>query len=211
MTLAVTVITASLPHRAHLLVEAHASVLLQTVPAAHSILVDASIPVAEARNRLLAQVSTNWVAFLDDDDLLDPHHIEVLTRRAAAGDVDVVIPYCRFDGPALPAVNHPFDLDALRDHGIFPITVLARTEAIRAAGCFHLDDTWEDWSLWNRMADAGARFAVVPEVTWTYRTAHAEDRRTTAIAEGRAQLSQVDRRAARRAARRARLEGRDTP
>jgi glycosyltransferase involved in cell wall biosynthesis len=118
------------------------------------------------------------VAFLDDDDTIDPDHLETL---AAAPDADVLAPFCRFDGPAIPAkyVNRRYERSALRAHGIFPITVLARRQAIIDAGSFDPSDRYEDWSLWNRMADNGCRFEILPVVTWTYRTAH-RDRRTNA-------------------------------
>lgn len=192
MTVPVTVITASLPHRNDLLEQARQSVADQTLgPVRHLVDVDPDVSVAVSRNRLLERVVTEWVAFLDDDDLLDPHHIETLLVRARQGDVDVVASYCRFDGPPLPTpacctgfCNRPFVLEDLRSHGIFPITVLARRQALADAGDFRLEDTWEDWSLWNRMADLGSRFVTLPDVTWTYVTAHAEDRRTTHISNG---------------------------
>ena len=173
----VTILTAGLPHRAGLLAEANASVAAQTVGTAHLIGVDAGQGVAAVRNQLLAAATTEWVGFLDDDDLLDPHHVETLLAHSAGADV--VIPHCRFDGPPLPPqfCNRTFTRSDLRRHGVFPITVLARRQAVLAAGAFRAEDQWEDWALWNRMADAGARFTVVPETTWTYRTAGA-DRRT---------------------------------
>lgn len=185
MTLDITVITASLPRRNAFLADAVASVGAQTHPARHLINVDANVGVAAARNELLESTSSPWVAFLDDDDLLDDDHIEVLADRAAEGRVDVVIPWCRFDGPPLPAIpccdgyyNRPFNAIDLRRHGIFPITVLARRDAIAAAGFFPTDQPYEDWSLWKRMVRMGCEFEVVPRITWTYRTAHAADRRT---------------------------------
>lgn len=171
----VTVITASLRARTPLLAEAAASVAAQTVPCAHLIGVDDARGVAEVRNDLVAAASTEWVAFLDDDDLLDPEHLEALL--SSTGSADVVIPHCRFEGPALPAgyCNRPFNRSALRRHGIFPITVLARRQAVLDAGGFALEG-WDDWVLWNAMADAHCRFTVVPRVTWTYRTATPERR-----------------------------------
>lgn len=179
-TLPITVITASLPHRSAMLERAAASVEAQTLaPVAHRINVDASISVAEARNRLLAETTTPWVAFLDDDDVLDPHHLEMLAARASADDLDVVIPHCRFEGEPLPGLaccpgyyNRPFVLEDLRQHGIFPLTVLARVAAMDAAGNFPPDKPFEDWSLWNTMADMGSSFEVVPVVTWTYFRGH---------------------------------------
>ena len=88
----VTVITPSMPSRERFLAEAMASVAAQTVPVAHLIIVDEGRSVAEKRNALVEAADTEWVAFLDDDDLLDPHHIETLLGH----DADVVIPYCRF-------------------------------------------------------------------------------------------------------------------
>lgn len=175
----ITVVTPSLPERSVLLAECLASVSAQTQPpTAHLVAVDHAYEgPALTRNALLRAVETEWVAFVDDDDLLDPHHLETLAGHA--DDADVVIPYCRFDGPPIPPkfVNQPFDRGRLARHGIFPITVLARTTAVMNAGGFRRRDRYEDWSMWNRMADAGATFAVVPEVTWTYRTGHG-DRRT---------------------------------
>lgn len=179
MSSEVTIVTASLPQRRTLLAEAMATVNAQTVPVAHLVGVDAGSGVAEVRNRLVATAGTEWVAFLDDDDLLDPDHVEILLEHS--DQADVVISHCRFDGPELPAgyCNRPFDRAELRKHGIFPITVLARRQAVLGAGGFALKG-WDDWVLWNAMADAGCRFEVVPRVTWTYRTA-TPDRRTHAL------------------------------
>lgn len=168
---AVSVITPSIPSRRELLVEARRSVADQTVPVHHLIDDHPDRPVAEKRNRLIRAADTEWVAFLDDDDLLDSIHVETLLGH----DADVVVPFCRFSGPPLAPVNccagyynRPYDRDDLRQHGIFPITVLARRDAILGAGGFG-DGIYEDWDLWNAMADAGATFEVVPTVTWTYR------------------------------------------
>lgn len=178
---AVSIITASLPTRADVLPDAIFSVSAQTCSTAHLIGIDASRGVAEVRNGLVRAARSEWVGFLDDDDLLDPHHVEVLMDHAA--DADVLIPHCRFQGPPLPDgyYNRPYDRDDLRAHGIFPITLLVRREAVLDVGGFPEDGVYEDWELWNTLADEGARFAVIPEVTWTYRTETAQ-RRTHALA-----------------------------
>lgn len=189
----VTVITPSLPERSELLAKAVASVEAQTVPVEHLIDADPDTPVAEKRNRMIERADTEWVAFLDDDDTLDPHHIETLLGH----DADVVIPHCRFIGEPLPPpakgccagyCNRPFDRDDLRDHGIFPITVLVLRQAILDVGGFG-DGQWEDWDLWNDMADAGATFEVVPVVTWTYRRDAVSRSRPPATLEQRAVLA----------------------
>lgn len=179
---AVSIITASLPTRAHLLADAAGSVSAQTCSSAHLIGIDASRGVAEVRNALVRAARSEWVGFLDDDDLLDDDHVETLMDYAA--DADIIIPHCRFKGPALPDgyYNRPYDREELRAHGIFPITVLVRRDAVLDVGGFPENGVYEDWELWNTLADDGARFVVVPSVTWTYRTDTAE-RRTHALAE----------------------------
>lgn len=179
----VTMITASLGRRPELLAEAMASVAAQIRPAAHLIGIDPR-PVAVVRNELIRAAATEWVGFLDDDDVLDVDHVSQLACVAEDLDVDVVIPHCRFLGPPLPRgyCNRPFDREALRRHGIFPITVLARRQAVLDAGGFALEG-WDDWELWNAMADNGCRFHVTPKVTWTYRTGH-DGRRTHALQAG---------------------------
>lgn len=167
----VTVVTATIPGREHMLQEAIASVDGQTIrPAYHFIYVDVDGDgPAVTRNRMLNDVETEWVAFLDDDDLLDPHHLDVLGSLHA----DVRASYCRFSGEEIPAkfINRRYDRDVMRRHGIFGITVLARTDQIRQAGCFG-SERYEDWALWNRMADDGCSFEVIPIETWTYRLGH---------------------------------------
>lgn len=177
----VTVITPTLPERPGMLAAATASVAAQTVPpVAHLIGVDyARRGPAAVRSDLVAAATTEWVAFLDDDDVLDPDHLAVLL--ANSDGYDVVGAYCRFDGPPLLAKYHNrrFDRRVLSLHGIFPITVIARRQPVIDADGFRAGDRYEDWSLWNRMADNGCTFHIVPRETWTYRTAHA-DRRTHA-------------------------------
>ena len=175
----VTVVTPSLPSRSDLLGEAMASVAAQTLSAPHLIAVDhRGEGPAPLRNRLLAATGTKWVAFLDDDDLLDPCHLEELVLAGERAAADVVIPWCRFEGGSIPVgyYNVPYDRATLRRHGIFPITVLAKTTAILAGGGFRPEDRYEDWSLWNRMADQGRFFLTVNRVTWTYRMGRADHR-----------------------------------
>lgn len=175
----IAVITPSVPDRSQMLCRAIQSVNQQSLPPdEHLIGVDFShIGPARIRNQLISCTDADWIAFLDDDDRLDPHHLSTLAEHA--DQADVVIPYCRFDGPPLPNgyYNRPYDRRVLRRHGIFPVTVLARRELLEKAELFNPEERYEDWGTWNRMADLGARFVVVPTYTWTYATEH-ETRRT---------------------------------
>jgi len=167
----ITVITPTIPGREPMLAEAEASVAAQTIkPEVHLTCLDGTgTGPAWARNLMLEQVETPWVAFLDDDDLLDRHHLDILS----SGTADVRASFCRFSNEELPPqfINRRYDRDTMRRHGIFGITVLARLDAIVDSGCFG-GERYEDWALWNRMADNGCSFEVIPIETWTYRIGH---------------------------------------
>lgn len=172
----VTIITPSCPDRGRMLERARASVADQShLPIAHLIGIDyGGIGPARVRNQLAANVTSKYLGFLDDDDYLDPPHIAVLRAAAKATQADVVYPDCHFDGPPLPEAHlpRPFDREYLRGRGFFPITLLVRTKTFQKAGGFPEHARYEDWELWNHVADLGGRFEYVPEKTWTYCTAH---------------------------------------
>jgi hypothetical protein len=155
-----------------------ASVVAQTKPPeAIVVAVDHTRAGAAAtRNVGLASVRTPWVAFLDSDDELDPDHLEQLLT--ASDGADLVYPWFRVVGYVDPWPGRcglPFDEAALRARTYnIPIAVLARTEAVRAAGGFIADLSiappaeCEEWPLWLRMLDRGAVVRHLPTQTWTW-------------------------------------------
>lgn len=177
----VTIITPTIEGREELLAEAAASVQAQTEECAHLIFLDTErIGPAHARNHLLALVQSEWVGFLDDDDVLDPTHVEALMALLANGGphADLAWPRCRTlfaEGQPVVRIFQPIrgagDIAGMLRGGRnwIPVTVLARTEAVRQAGGFHSADRYEDWSLWARMHALGHRFVHLPQATWTYR------------------------------------------
>jgi Glycosyltransferase like family 2 len=191
----VTLITPSLPGREHMLAETVRSVQAQTMPCEHLWAVDHDrLGPAPVRNNLLADVTTELVGFVDDDDVLYPRHVEHCLTALRESDACVAYPWFRFDHPRgwwplgeflqiqrpdgtrVHAFEQPFDPAALEHNNYIPITVIARTECLRKVGGLPLPGTaeWphesnEDWGLWRRLVAAGHTFAHVPEVTWEYR------------------------------------------
>jgi glycosyltransferase involved in cell wall biosynthesis len=128
---------------------------------------------AATRNRALARVGTEWVAFLDDDDVLRPTHLEDCLHHAQRHDADVVYPgYDVVGGVDLVRrFGMPFDADLLRQANYIPVTAVCRTELVRAVGGFRpyrKPFPCEDWGLWLALLDAGARFSHLPERTWVW-------------------------------------------
>lgn len=130
---------------------------------------------AATRNHALEKVTSEWVAFLDDDDELYPDHLKLCARAARLSGADVVYPGYDVDGDGDPVgcFGVPFDGHLLRRRNFIPVTALARTEAVRAAGGFQPypdehGDPCEDWGLWLAMHDQGARFHHLPRKTWRW-------------------------------------------
>jgi glycosyltransferase involved in cell wall biosynthesis len=165
----ITVITPTLPERNKLLSEAIASVSTQRHPVeGHLISVDNNRrgPI-EIRNQLIKAVDTEWTAFLDDDDILYENHFEVMLP--ASDSADLIWTWCNSEGRGNFNPNSTFNEKRLREDGNFiPITVAVRTELLNRVGGF-VDHPQEDWHLWIRLLDVGARFVNVPVVTWNYR------------------------------------------
>lgn len=129
---------------------------------------------AATRNRALGRVTTDWVAFLDDDDELYPNHIRACLRHATLTGADLVYPgYDAVGDDPVGVFGLPFDAGLLRRRNYIPVTVLARTELVRAVGGFvnHPDengDPCEDWGLWLALLDVGAKFSHLPQRTWRW-------------------------------------------
>lgn len=192
-SLSVAVVIATIPERRQLLAEALASVTAQ-----HRLpdqIVMESDPdrtgAAATRNRALARVECDLVAWLDDDDLLLRNHVGALARvLEAEPDVDLVYPVPRATGPEPTAVTvggvwrkpwgvafGPEQERHLRKLGSFiPITHMVRTELVRAAGGFPEGRTLpdgryqgEDERMLVALLDAGAKFRHLNVVTWVWR------------------------------------------
>jgi glycosyltransferase involved in cell wall biosynthesis len=175
----VTVLIPTIPTRPHLLNRACASVTEQSVP--HEIVIerdDNRTGAAATRNRALERVTTEFVAFLDDDDELERNHLEVLTSTQAATGADLVYSwFWPVDGhDPFGWFGRPFDAPALRERNYIPITVLARTELVKDVGGFTNIPTYklgdgaacEEWIMWLDLLDAGAKFVHAPERTWRW-------------------------------------------
>lgn len=172
----VTVVIPSIPPRAKLLHRALDSVLTQRYTA-DAIVVEVDRDhrgAAETRNRGLAKVETEYVAFLDDDDTFGPDHLADLMAYAEDHrNTDLIYPWFTvvngFD-PFPQYEGAPFDPAVLAHTNHIPVTVLARTIAIRGSGGFQPlgppDNPCDDWGCWRAMLADGAQFAHLPVRSW---------------------------------------------
>lgn len=190
-TPSVAVCIPTIPPRVEQLREALNSVLTQTYPVSELIVVTdhEAYGAASTRNRAWRRASSDWIAFLDDDDLLEPQHVQRLVEHS--DDADLIYPWFHLpigtdplatlvNGQVTRPLGVPFgaeQADYVMRHGNFiPVTVLVRRSYLEKIDGFPLpsSERWphtecEDWGCWQDLLRAGARFKHVPERTWTWR------------------------------------------
>jgi glycosyltransferase involved in cell wall biosynthesis len=170
----ITVVIPHIPPRGELLARTLTSVWEQILlPDAVSIAVDTSHEGAgPTRTRALRQAQTKWVAFVDDDDELLPHHLETLLAHADHVGADVVWPWFRVVSGTDPIPDNQGRQWDPADPHTFPMTTLVRTsyaqqgtfpEPLPDAGC-----SGEDFAFWMQMSNLGARFHHVNVITWLW-------------------------------------------
>lgn len=173
----VTVVTPTIPGREDLLARAMASVRAQTIPVRHEVERDATGRGPGAtRNRAMARVDTEWIAFLDDDDELHPWHCEKLLAHADTTGADLVwsqYDVIGYDGrmrkqppPRMPPHT---PLSVLDERNFIPITYLIRRSLVESFGGFQEDFCPEDHQFLIDARDAGMTVSHLPIRTWIVR------------------------------------------
>jgi glycosyltransferase involved in cell wall biosynthesis len=160
-----------------MLERAAASVRAQTVPVEHILAEDIHhMGAAITRHHGLALVDTEWTAFLDSDDEMDPDHIEQLLACAAETGADYVYPWFRVKGGTDPFpqfFGQPWDDD--HPHQT-TITILVRTGLAQMVGFQDAPEDsmvggqrgGEDWNFTLGCLAAGAKIVHFPKQTWTW-------------------------------------------
>jgi hypothetical protein len=205
VTTTVAVCVPTIPTRSDKLRRAVDSIHAQAVPDDVRVLIQLALDehgdgAAVTRNRAwrATDPTVEWIAFLDDDDVLRTNHVKTCLDQANRTSADLVYPWFNihdsegrdisFNDPlSVPdggggrtsPYGVPFsDLLAheLRTQNNFiPVTVLVRRSLLEQVGGFPVPNTpeWpesccEDWGLWRRLLDVGARFEHLPRRTWIW-------------------------------------------
>jgi LmbE family N-acetylglucosaminyl deacetylase/GT2 family glycosyltransferase len=133
---------------------------------------------SEAMNSGVAKAATEWIAFLDDDDLFYPEHLPTLYRAASSRDAlgwytDAVSAVYEIGEDGAPVVRQrlrsyaaDFDRTLLAVDNFIPLpTLLIRKSDFLAAGGFDpAFDLFEDWDFLLRLSERGELIRV-PKVT----------------------------------------------
>ncbi|MGB7160305.1 MAG: glycosyltransferase, partial [Tepidisphaeraceae bacterium] len=135
--------------------------------------------VSAARNNGIDQIRTDWMCFLDADDIFLPDYFQKMTDALAADPTldAVTCGWARLlpDGSRFDFNNRPPGIDlfeALAHDCVITIhTVVIKVDIVRRAGKFDTSlRTCEDWDLWQRIARCGCRFGRLDDTLCLYRT-----------------------------------------
>jgi LmbE family N-acetylglucosaminyl deacetylase len=130
---------------------------------------------AQAANLALAAAQGEYALFLDDDDLLQPQHlerlIEALASRPQAVGAYAGVRVETHDGTHLRDYDMPWSRERLQGVNYLPIhAVLFRMQTVRERG-LHFDEdlpVLEDWDFWLQLTE-GADLVHCPGVSAVYR------------------------------------------
>lgn len=162
------------------------SVWAQTRPpeALHVAVDTAGEGAPATRQRALMAATTDFVAFLDSDDLFLPKHLEWLLKHQASTGADFVYAWFKVlqqfadgrtnileDDPVFPPGHYLNDFDPA-DPIETTITVLVRTELAKQVGFKELDrgqvNTGEDRYFTLGCLDAGAKISHLRRKSWLW-------------------------------------------
>lgn len=134
-----TIAIPTIPGREKLLARAKQSVERQTHPVTDIVVVrdDARKGAYDARNRAMMQVATEWTGFLDDDDVLKPHHVQTLLDLAEEHDADMVWGWFQVMGGTDPFPQfrgRQVDMSVYPEKSwCIPITFMVKTKFLHSA------------------------------------------------------------------------------
>lgn len=129
---------------------------------------------AVTRNRSLYMANTEWIVFLDSDDILYPDYLVKMFKHQEETQADVLWPWFDVKGAGDPFPMHFGRQWNPDEPHIFPITTLVRRELALEVGGFPEDYkagamcAGEDFPFWVAMSKAGAKFSHLPERLWEW-------------------------------------------
>lgn len=164
----ITAVTPTMPGREQMLKRAELSVKRQTLKAVRYLVgVDDNCTGhgARIRNALIGAADTEWIACLDDDDIMKRNHLATLAE--AASDADVIVSLYEHSDFS-PVAEHCCDFAQIVHRNWWhPSSCLLRRDLVLDVGGFPdpAPPAWDDWLCWIKLFRAGARYQCVHEVT----------------------------------------------
>ncbi len=134
-----------------------------------------NVGVIAARNQLIEKVDTDFLIFLDPDDVLEPHYISKSFELLEADrSIEIIFPNVLIHDIAENGFEvwgtGPFDPDVLAKVNTLPMSSIISTRLMKQLGGYSSDfETGpEDWDLWVRASLSGAKARHIDMVGYKY-------------------------------------------
>lgn len=176
----VTVVIPTIPPREDLLKRALASAQQQTYPLNQILAVvdEERLGSAANRNRSLEYINSDFVLWLDDDDQLMPHCVQLMIEAHLATNADIISGSAWV--PQNPAHIEPIsvppgwiDPKIVMSRSHLTVTSLMRADLVKKVGGFEFREDpsgmmLDDYGLYYKLAEAGATFYRIPDHTFIW-------------------------------------------
>ena len=132
---------------------------------------DSNLGVAESRNRGILASTSDYIMFLDSDDILHPRYLEkVASILDQHPEVGVAYSnYAEFGDRRKVVKLPPFNPRLLLVECIVMGTGMARRQALAQVGGYDAEQIFEDWELWISVIEKGWTAKGVKETLYNYR------------------------------------------
>jgi hypothetical protein len=116
----------------------------------------------------MQQVTTEWIAFVDDDDYLSPDYIDCLTKEISLNNSIEAVIFRMYHPTRAEFIPAPQDKNFSRCH--VGISFSMKTSLFHAGAKFKPGPT-EDFDLLNYIREKGFKIVMSPYVTYWIREA----------------------------------------
>lgn len=130
--------------------------------------------LASARNTGIMNAESDWILFLDADDILAENIIEVLEPLTKKTKMDVIAPSFQEFGLSqarISLMKNP-TLEDFKTGNRIGYCAAIRKSALLEVGGYSPKMTWgyEDLHLWINLLTRGFKIATISDILWLYRT-----------------------------------------
>lgn len=131
--------------------------------------------LASARNTILMNCETEWIIFLDSDDIILPNAVErILEVIRQNPNADIIAPSFKEFGLSdreVILMGSPTIEDFKEANRIGYCAAIRRSVLLEVGG-YNPKMKWgaEDYDLWFDLLKRGKKLVTIPEVLWMYRT-----------------------------------------
>jgi glycosyltransferase involved in cell wall biosynthesis len=115
------------------------------------------------RNKIISSIEkpSTWIGFLDDDDTLSKHYIDLLTKEIEKDECDCYIFRMDLNGTIIPEMN----LNTIIQNHV-GISFCVKRDFIVSHNILFKNDNAEDYKFLESIGNAGGKIKILPFITY---------------------------------------------